>query len=239
MSPSAWPVQQVTEISFSWSHWAFKLQIYIKHYYYLWFIYVTNSYHRQINRFEIDKILWTFQFLHTFGIGDIQDRSCNADRPIYYVANSENNWKYFSRELVQPKTFCPSQVFSFEIVLVEFLVRFFNVFRSNSGIRNRLLYVSVFFQISYSSWFLRSRNFGRIHWDFRFFLNFWNRMIDTYSMNRIWWNFNWAEFQWINGNFSFGVLSYLVHTVCGISANPRKIPKLNLTIFWYTFKCKN
>ena len=39
---------------------------------------------------------------------------------------------------------------------------------------------------------------------------------NKYSMNRIWWNFNWAEFQWINGNFSFGVPSYSVHTVVRI-----------------------
>ena len=91
----------------SWSHLEFKLQIHNKLYYYLWFIYVKNSYHRQIDSFEIDKILWTFHFLHTFRIGDIQDRNCNADRPICYVANSENNWKYFSWELVQPKTFVP------------------------------------------------------------------------------------------------------------------------------------
>ena len=30
-------------------------------------------------------------------------------------------------------------------------------------------------------------------------------------MTRIWWNFNWAEFQWIN--FSFEVPSYSGHTV--------------------------
>ena len=41
-----------------------------------------------------------------------------------------------------------------------------------------------------------------------------------YSMNRIWWNFNWAEFQWINGNFSFGVPSYSVHSV--LSGRPIK-----------------
>ena len=107
VTSSSWTVQQVTEISFSWSHWAFKLQIHNKHYYYLWFIFVKNSYHRQIDSFEIDKILWTFHFLHTFRIGDIQDRNRTADRPIYYVANSEYNWKYFSWELVQPKTFVP------------------------------------------------------------------------------------------------------------------------------------
>ena len=45
-----------------------------------------------------------------------------------------------------------------------------------------------------------------------------------YSMNRIWWNFNWAEFQWINGNFSFGFPSYSVHAVF---SNFRK----NFTIF--------
>ena len=35
----------------------------------------------------------------------------------------------------------------------------------------------------------------------------------SYSMDRIWWNFNWTEFQWINGNFSFEGPSYSVHTV--------------------------
>ena len=49
-------------------------------------------------------------------------------------------------------------------------------------------------------------------------LVFWHRLESTngqrlYSMNRIWWNINWVEFQWINGNFSFDVPSYSVHTV--------------------------
>ena len=50
--------------------------------------------------------------------------------------------------------------------------------------------------------------------DFVQLLIFWRgRENSEYSMNRIWWNFNWAEFQWINENFSFGVPSYSVHTV--------------------------
>ena len=32
-------------------------------------------------------------------------------------------------------------------------------------------------------------------------------------MTKLRWNFNWAEFQWINGNFSFKVSSYFGHTV--------------------------
>ena len=35
----------------------------------------------------------------------------------------------------------------------------------------------------------------------------WVISFESYSMNWIWWNFNWAEFQWINGNFSFVVSS--------------------------------
>ena len=39
-------------------------------------------------------------------------------------------------------------------------------------------------------------------------------------MNRIWWNFNWAEFPPINGNFSFEVPSYSDHTViCMLDEN--------------------
>ena len=47
------------------------------------------------------------------------------------------------------------------------------------------------------------------------FERYWRRIgfIRSYSMNQIWLNFNWAEFRWINGNFSFEVPSYSVHTV--------------------------
>ena len=56
-----------------------------------------------------------------------------------------------------------------------------------------------------------------------------------YSMNRIWWNFNWAEFQWISGNFSFGVPSYSVHTVVQVLVI-RKVKSLKLSIpLWIRF----
>ena len=32
-------------------------------------------------------------------------------------------------------------------------------------------------------------------------------------MTKIWWNFNWAEFLWINANFSFEVSSYFDQSV--------------------------
>ena len=53
----------------------------------------------------------------------------------------------------------------------------------------------------------------------------------AYSMNRIWWNFNWAEFQWINENFSFGVPSYSVHTV-GRNRNMRADKVVSLWLFF-------
>ena len=34
-----------------------------------------------------------------------------------------------------------------------------------------------------------------------------------YSLIKIWWNFNWAEFLWINTNFSFEVSSYFGQSV--------------------------
>ena len=47
--------------------------------------------------------------------------------------------------------------------------------------------------------------------------------ISSIQYERIWWNFNWAEFQWINGNFSFGFPSYSVHAVNELSIRRNKI----------------
>ena len=67
----------------------------------------------------------------------------------------------------------------------------------------------------------------------------WEEWIIYYSMNRIWWNFNWAEFQWINGNFSFGVPSYSVHTVyCFTNFHIITLNDLNRskTKIWWPFE---
>ena len=50
--------------------------------------------------------------------------------------------------------------------------------------------------------------------------------VNNYSLTRIWWNFNWAEFLWINGNFSFEVPSYSGHTCIGRQGHNRRF-KLN------------
>ena len=79
---------------------------------------------------------------------------------------------------------------------------------------------------------------------------FFNSVIKTskkngsvYSMNRIWLNFNWAEFQWINGNFLFGVPSYSVHTVLSwesvhCNSRPFILDKFSFQIFLCFLICK-
>ena len=68
---------------------------------------------------------------------------------------------------------------------------------------------------------------GIINWNYFFSDNFWK-----YSMNRIWWNFNWAEFQWINRNFSFGVPSYSVLTVYPSLKNGSFRPLIGQDLNW-------
>ena len=55
-------------------------------------------------------------------------------------------------------------------------------------------------------------SFSRIHYEIT--LNSLSiPLIHYYSLTKIWWNFNWAEFLWINANFSFEVSSYFGQSV--------------------------
>ena len=75
--------------------------------------------------------------------------------------------------------------------------------------------IHVNFSFEVSSYSGQTVYWHMIHSDFAYVSQIWSMLTSTqvYSLTKIWWRLNWAEFLWINANFSFEVPSYFDQTV--------------------------